>query len=811
MPEFDQLFAQNTPSAVRIYYADDESLSPGMQAYMAEQGDKTTILVMMHVSEQPLGIVSLGHVKNREFSDNDYRLLEMANHQISVQIHNAQAHMVTEEQLVHRLEQLSLIEEIAPQISQALDLDIILENVLEAALQSTQADFASIALIDRQRGDTFDIMRREVIENELVPNRSLVQVPEGEGAMWHVIKTREPIILADNDAFENYLAPTGVINTYRSSVMMPLISGDEVVGALDLESKSLDFFTNEQVRFVQSLSGHAAISIGNAYLLEQRKQQINVLTSLRELSLEALSEVDADAIVAAVLRTSLVLLHASEAALYRHEDDTHEIALLQAVRTENGAIDTFEPALPMEMLHQAHLKGTLQVIPDVHKDELYGRMNGHLSTLKHQSALVVPIARRQRIEELLYIGFDEPRQFSHDDLDTVDLLAAQVGSHLENAALNMAITQQNDRTRAILDSTRDGIILVDNDTVIQDANSAAIALTGMDLYSFTHHHIRIMVQKAHPEAQEQWDEIITEFEDSPLTLNDKQFVIPQADDRIRVLLTLVTPVLDEHDTIVGRLLTLRDITEEKELQEFRDTMQSMVLHDLRGPLTAIVTSMYVAESVISMHEGELDETLSETVTVSLASAEDMLRQVDTLRDLPMMNKLRVTPELTTVYEIAERAYKALQANFTGDHITVDMAYSEYDLAFVDESLIQRVFVNLLHNAFKFTPENGTIRIELLDDTEQADFWRVNVADSGPGIPANERDRIFGQFIQVDSKSHRPRAGGKGTGLGLTFCKLAVEGHGGRIWVADESPLGGACFSFTIPKINTAFPQKTDTK
>ncbi|MEO1646270.1 MAG: PAS domain-containing protein, partial [Chloroflexota bacterium] len=416
---------------------------------------------------------------------------------------------------------------------------------------------------------------------------------------------------------------------------------------------------------VQSLSGHAAISIGNAYLLEQRKQQINVLTSLRELSLEALSEVDADAIVAAVLRTSLVLLHASEAALYRHEDDTHEIALLQAVRTENGAIDTFEPALPMEMLHQAHLKGTLQVIPDVHKDELYERMNGHLSTLKHQSALVVPIARRQRIEELLYIGFDEPRQFSHDDLDTVDLLAAQVGSHLENAALNMAITQQNDRTRAILDSTRDGIILLDTDNLIQDANSAAVALTGIDLGACIHFPLSIITEKAVAESAEAWQQLITMYEESPDEMNGEQFVIPQADNSVLVLLTLVTPVIDEHNITVGHLLTLRDITKEKELKEFRDTMQSMVLHDLRGPLTAIVTSMYVAESVISMHEGELDETLSETVTVSLASAEDMLRQVDTLRDLPMMNKLRVTPELTTVYEIAERAYKALQANFTG--------------------------------------------------------------------------------------------------------------------------------------------------
>ena len=116
--------------------------------------------------------------------------------------------------------------------------------------------------------------------------------------------------------------------------------------------------------------------------------------------------------------------------------------------------------------------------------------------------------------------------------------------------------------------------------------------------------------------------------------------------------------------------------------------------------------------------------------------------------------------------------------------------------YVDNNLIRRVIMNLMHNAFKFTPENRQILIRMDNEADQAAYVRVLLADTGPGIPEIERERIFGQFVQI--KGRKPRAGGKGMGLGLNFCKLAVEAHGGHIWVEPESPLSGACFAFILP-------------
>lgn len=110
----------------------------------------------------------------------------------------------------------------------------------------------------------------------------------------------------------------------------------------------------------------------------------------------------------------------------------------------------------------------------------------------------------------------------------------------------------------------------------------------------------------------------------------------------------------------------------------------------------------------------------------------------------------------------------------------------------DESKIERVLANLMDNAFKYTPRNGEICIAA---TPGATDVQVSVTDAGPGIPEAERQRIFERFTQVQGDAVARR---RGFGLGLTFCKLAVEAHGGAIWV-EPGPGGvGARFIFTLP-------------
>ena len=107
--------------------------------------------------------------------------------------------------------------------------------------------------------------------------------------------------------------------------------------------------------------------------------------------------------------------------------------------------------------------------------------------------------------------------------------------------------------------------------------------------------------------------------------------------------------------------------------------------------------------------------------------------------------------------------------------------AEPAVADVDSDLLRRVLENLVDNACKYTPAGGAISLEVAPHEGRVD---LSVSDEGPGIPEHARDRIFDKYAQLEDRRHV-----HGRGLGLTFCKLAVEAHGGRIWVAENHPHG----------------------
>ena len=133
---------------------------------------------------------------------------------------------------------------------------------------------------------------------------------------------------------------------------------------------------------------------------------------------------------------------------------------------------------------------------------------------------------------------------------------------------------------------------------------------------------------------------------------------------------------------------------------------------------------------------------------------------------------------------------------------IDEMPADLPLLMIDRDKVERVFTNLIDNALKFTPEDGRIILRaslsnhVPDGVDAEDRYMLcEVLDSGPGIPEEYRERIFDRFAQVRGREGRRR----GSGLGLAFCRMVVEAHGGRIWVQDR-PEGGSVFKFTLPVV-----------
>jgi signal transduction histidine kinase len=226
----------------------------------------------------------------------------------------------------------------------------------------------------------------------------------------------------------------------------------------------------------------------------------------------------------------------------------------------------------------------------------------------------------------------------------------------------------------------------------------------------------------------------------------------------------------------------------------RDSLTAMLVHDLRTPLTAIIGPIEMLTTDLA---GQLDEMQTELFTMCSRSAHRLLGLVNNLLDVSKMESGEMTlhlAETDPAHLITDAANQlAPLARESGIEL-IHEACAGLSVLRADPDLLTRVLVNLIGNALKFTPRGGTVTVSAHSETDERGVTFA-VRDTGEGIPRESFERIFEKFGQVEE-----RQGGRkmSTGLGLTFCRMVVEAHGGRIWI--ESELGkGSTFSFTVTR------------
>jgi two-component system phosphate regulon sensor histidine kinase PhoR len=243
-------------------------------------------------------------------------------------------------------------------------------------------------------------------------------------------------------------------------------------------------------------------------------------------------------------------------------------------------------------------------------------------------------------------------------------------------------------------------------------------------------------------------------------------------------------VLDNRAQLLA--LTVEDVTELQRLGRARRDFVANISHDLRTPIATIQLL------VETLQEGAFDKPKKrEKLLDGIASQTLTLQQLaQELMDLSLIESGRMPLRLveTPLAQVIEPALNRLMSQIERQHIELVRAYNPDLTVLADAESLQRVLQNLLHNAIKFTPEDGAITITSQIEDDEV---RISVSDTGPGIPPEHLDRIFERFYKTDSS----RSSG-GSGLGLAIAKHIVEGHGGRIW-AESTPGAGAVFCFTL--------------
>jgi len=299
------------------------------------------------------------------------------------------------------------------------------------------------------------------------------------------------------------------------------------------------------------------------------------------------------------------------------------------------------------------------------------------------------------------------------------------------------------------------------------------------------------------------------FRDSPLVL-----------DGPRIRFYAGAPLLDDDGHALGTLCTMDRVPRElsrqqgealltlarqasahlrlrkaydslSKLEELRDSLTHMIVHDLRQPLQSLIGGLETLPIL-----GDLNEEQLEFVQLSAEGGQTLLQMINDLLDIGKMESGTLTLERSRIdpHACATHALQQVRnlAREKDLELRCELPAGDAELE-ADADKLRRVLANLLGNAIKFTPRGGSV--SLSGQLHPADdSYRISVTDTGEGIPPDAFERIFEKFGQVqDRKAGRAMS----TGLGLTFCKMVVEAHGGRIWV--ESTLGrGSTFSLTLP-------------
>ncbi|MGD1996587.1 MAG: ATP-binding protein, partial [Anaerolineae bacterium] len=233
-----------------------------------------------------------------------------------------------------------------------------------------------------------------------------------------------------------------------------------------------------------------------------------------------------------------------------------------------------------------------------------------------------------------------------------------------------------------------------------------------------------------------------------------------------------------------------DLSERLELEQARDDLTHMIIHDLRNPLSSIMSSLDLIHA--AMTDKSITIPVNELFRIAQRSGDRLYLLIDSILDLARLEDggAGLTRRRLDVRSLVIEAVQQARPTTTARQLHMECRIpTELPPLWADRDLLARVLQNLLDNAIKFTPSRGEIVVRV--DQPDAESLLFVISDTGLGIPPDQQEHIFDRFARVR------REEGEGAGLGLALCKLAVEAHGGRIWVESE-PDQGSTFKFILP-------------
>lgn len=422
------------------------------------------------------------------------------------------------------------------------------------------------------------------------------------------------------------------------------------------------------------------------------------------------------------------------------------------------------------------------IVNDITNNSLWLPLPDEPLSPQEGSALCVPLIHSGAMVGVMTLAHPCRSYFTADAVHLTSTISELGAAALSNTLLLEASRQAEQRYTALFDDAIMPIIMTDLQGNIREVNRRAAEFLGYSRDELLRRNIMAVHRLGTgPLGADRFEHLKRGLEvrfrsfvwakdgsNKPVQVYAKRIGIGRDDDLIQWI---------EHD-----------LSTQLSLEQLRRDLSAMVYHDMRGPLGNVHTSL---QALLTMLDGHQDENVTNLLELAARSERQARRMIDSLLDVQYLeegSKL-ITRQNTMLTELITSAVSQIEPIAADKDISIRYALADdLPLLYVDDDMIERVLVNLLDNAIKYSPDNGFITVSTA--TSGSEVY-VRVKDTGPGIPPEAQALIFDKFSRV-----RQRNMPQGVGLGLAFCKLAVEAHGGRIWVRSSE--GGSTFTFALP-------------
>jgi PAS domain S-box-containing protein len=750
----------------------------------ASQPTRSAISAPLQGREGVVGVMTLVHPSPSHFSSEDLQLVAAIAETVGLAVENARLYTLEHQRRMFAL----TLQEVARTINSSLEPEKVFPLILDQLSQVVKFDSASLLLLSGE-------MLWVAASRGFSPSSKIqdFQFPyQKDNPSWRTFKERKVVIIDDVQKDPGWVGSDDIPETSKIHgwLGVPLLMLDQPVGVLTVDSYLPNAYTQADAQLVLAFADQAASAVANARLYAESQQQTRTMALMAETTRMIVSSLDLDEVLNQVLSRVVALLGVEAGSIALTDASTGDLVYRSATGPKSASIKDLRLKPGQGVAGWVVQNGRPLVVADTRLDDRFYSKVDEQTGFATRAIACVPILLREKILGVVEVINPRRGAFSGTSVQVLEYLTGLAASAIWHAQLFAATRSAEQRYLTLFQDSIDPILITDLDGKIVDANARALQFTGYSREEL----LLLRIQALHPIYTGKLGQRFADIKQGDIRNYETRLRTKSGNQApVELYIKRIPGHEPEQDTVQW---IVRDITERAELDELRSDLTSMLFHDMRSPLGNVISSLQLLYD-----PPPADETVRSLLSISLRSARRLSRMIDSLLDLRRLEEGRAVIRRTKVSlaALAAEAVEEAQPVAEGKGIILQM-YIPLSLPTVeaDSDMIRRVISNLLDNAVKYTPSGGNIRLTAENADQSVVF---SVVDSGPGIPTEERHRIFDKYSRIE------RVGApKGLGLGLAFCRLAVKAHGGRIWV-DSPAEGGAAFRFMLPQI----PATEDTE